>query len=141
MKDCIALFSHLGILQTSSSSKPNIILRRNLVEGFRQHGDSEIALIIRFAYQRLPCTNQPSWNSSINIFFKPYILLSRNLMEGFGQHGDSEVAKIMPFAYERLPSTNQPFWNSSTIIFFQTIYPLNEKLDGRLRATKRLRNS
>ena len=56
-------------------------------------------------------------------------------MEGFGQHGDSEVAKIMPFAYERLTSTKQPFWNSSTIIFFQTIYPLNEKLDGRLHAT------
>ena len=47
----------------------------------------------------------------------------------------------MPFSYERLPSTKQPFWNSLTNIFFQTIYTLEQKLDGRLHATFRLRNS
>ena len=57
-------------------------------------------------------------------------------MEGFGQHGDSEVAKIMPFAYERLTSTKQPFWNSSNIIIFQTIYSLEQKLDGRQQADR-----
>ena len=67
--------------------------------------------------------------------FKRFILLSRNLMEGFRQHGDSEIAKIIPFAYKRLSSTKQAFWNSSTSIFFQTIYPLEQKLDGRLHAT------
>ena len=56
-------------------------------------------------------------------------------MDGFGQHGDSEVAKTMPFAYERLTIAKQPFWNSSINIFFQTIYPLKQKLDGRLHAT------
>ena len=35
---CRALYRHLGILQTSSSSKPYILQRRNLIEGFRQHG-------------------------------------------------------------------------------------------------------
>ena len=91
IKDCLALNNYFGILQPTSSSKP-------------------------------------------------YILLSRNLMEGFRQHGDSETAKIIPFAYQRLPSTKQPFWNSSTDIFFQTSYPFEQKLDGRLHATLRLRN-
>ena len=118
IKDCLALNSHLGILQPTPSSKPYITLSRNLMEGFRQHGDSEIVIIIPFAYQRLPSTKQPSWNSSTTPSSKPYITLSRNLMEGFRQHGDSEIVIIIPFAYQRLPSTKQPFWNSSTNIFF-----------------------
>ena len=55
-------------------------------------------------------------------------------MEAFWEHGDSEIAKIIPFAYQRLPSTKQPFWISSIIISFQTIYPLEQKLDGRHQA-------
>ena len=57
-------------------------------------------------------------------------------MEGFLQHRDSEVAEIIPFAYERLPSTKQLSWNSSNIIIFQTIYPLEQKLDGRQQADR-----
>ena len=47
------------------------------------------------------------------------------------KHRDSEEAKIIPFAYERLYSTKQPSWNSSNIIIFQTIYRIEQKLDGR----------
>ena len=57
------------------------------------------------------------------------------------QHGDSEIAKIIPFAYQRLPSTEQPSWNSSNIIIFQTIYPLEQKLDGRQQADRFHRNA
>ena len=52
-------------------------------------------------------------------------------MEGFLEHRDSEIAKISAFAYQRLPSTKQPSLISSNIIIFQTIYPLEQKLDGR----------
>ena len=52
-------------------------------------------------------------------------------MEGFRQHKDSEIAKIIPIAYQRLPSTLQPSWTSLNIIIFQTIYPLEQNLDGR----------
>ena len=57
------------------------------------------------------------------------------------QHGDSEIAKIIPFAYQRLHSTEQPSWNSSNIIIFQTIYPLEQKLDGRQQADRFHRNA
>ena len=43
IKDGHALNSYLGILQPISSSKPYILLSRNLMEGFLQHEDSEIA--------------------------------------------------------------------------------------------------
>ena len=57
-------------------------------------------------------------------------------MEGFRQHGDSEIANIIRVAYQRLPSTKQPSWNSSNIIAFQTIYPLEQKLDGRKQSDR-----
>ena len=63
-----ALNSLHGIFQITSS-KPFILLSRNLMEGLRQHGDSEIAEIILFKYQRLPSTKQTFWISSTNIFF------------------------------------------------------------------------
>ena len=62
------------------------------MEGLWQHGDSEVAKIMPFAYERLTSLNshfgilQPKSSS------KPYILLSRNLMEGFMQHRGSETA-------------------------------------------------
>ena len=74
IKDDHALNSHLGILQPTSTFKPYILLSRNLMAGFLQHGDSEIAIIIPFAYQRMPSTKQPFWNSSINIFQTIYPL-------------------------------------------------------------------
>ena len=119
-----------SIKQHHEILKPYIHVSRKLIEGFRQHRDSEIAEIIP-----LPSTKQPSWNSSNNIF-KPYILVSRKLIEGFRQHRDSEIAEIIP-----LPSTKQTSWNSSNIIIFQNIYPLMQKLDWRLPATWILRNS
>ena len=131
-KDGHALNSLLGLFHTTSS-KPYITLSRNLMEGFRQHGDWELAEIITF--QRLPSTKQPSWYSSTNIFQTIYPL-EQKLMKGFLQHGDSEVAKIIPFAYQRLPDTKQQSWNSSNIIIFQTIYPLEQKLNGRQQADR-----
>ena len=104
------------------------------MEGFWQHGDSDIANI-PFVYQWSPSTKQPSWNSSTNIL-RPIYPLEQKLMEGFVQHGDLEVAKITQFAHQRLPSTKQPSWNSSNIILFETIYPLKQKLDGRQQADR-----
>ena len=69
IKDSLALNSHLGILQPTSSFKPYILLSTIWMEGLRQYGDSEIAKIIRFTHQRWPCTKKPSWNFSTNIFF------------------------------------------------------------------------
>ena len=55
-------------------------------------------------------------------------------MEGFRQQGDSDITETILISYQRLPSTEQPSWNSSNIIIFQTIYPLEQKLDGRRKA-------
>ena len=52
------------------------------------------------------------------------------------QHRGSETAQIIPFAYQRLPSTKQSSWNLSNIIIFQTIYPLEQKRDGRQQADR-----
>ena len=93
--------------------------------------DSELAEIIQFTHQRWPCTKQPSWNSSTNIFYQTIFSLGQKLDEGFREHGDSEIAKIIAFAYQWLPSTKQQSWIHSNIIIFQTIYPLEQKLDGR----------
>ena len=41
IKDCLALNNHLGILQTSLSSKPYTLLSRNLMGGSRQIGYTE----------------------------------------------------------------------------------------------------
>ena len=103
---CLALNSYLGILQPISS-KPYILLSRNLMEGFRQHEDSEIAKIIPFAYQRLPSTKQPSWNSSDQHLHSNYI-----------------------------SSWAENSWNSSNIIIFQTIYPLEQELGERQQADR-----
>ena len=100
----------------------------------RLRNDSFIPL----KYKRWSWTKQPSQNSSTSS--KPYIFLSRNLMEGFRQHGDSEIAKINPLTHQRLPCSKQPSCNFSSNIF-QTIYPLEQKLDRRLTAIWRLRNS
>ena len=59
------------------------------MEGFMQHRVSETAKIIPFAYQRLPSTKQPSWNSS-NTIFKKLIRLSINLIGGSRQIGYTE---------------------------------------------------
>ena len=61
-------------------------------------------------------------------------------MDSFRQHGDSKTSKITPFKHQRWPCTKQPSWNCSTNIFFQTIYSLDQKLDGRLLVVWRLRN-
>ena len=68
------------IKQLSRNSTNNIfqayiLVNRKLIEGFRQHRDSEIAKIIP-----LSCTKQTSWNSSKSSSSKPYILLSKNLI-------------------------------------------------------------
>ena len=124
IKDCLALNSHFGIFQTSSSSKPYILFSRNLMEGFMQHGDSETANHLICISKKCLALYSHFGILQTSSSSKPSILLSRNLIEGFMQHGDSETAKIIPFAYQRLSSTKQPFWNSSTNIFFQTIFPL-----------------
>ena len=81
IKDGYALYSHLGILQPTSSSKPYMLLIKKLMEGFRQYGDSEKAKITTFSHQRWLCTIQPSWNSSTNIFFKTINSLDQKLYE------------------------------------------------------------
>ena len=141
IKDGHALNSHFGIFQPTSSSKPNIVLIRIMMEGFQQYGGSEIATIVPFINQRWPCTIQPSWNSSTNIFFQTIYSLEQKLKESCRHNGFSEKAKIIPFTHQRWPCTKQPSWNSSTNIFFQTITSLNQKIDGRLPAKWRLRNS
>ena len=123
------------------SSKPYILLSRNLMESFRQHRDSEVAKIIPFAYERLPSTKQPSWNSSNIIIFQTIYPLKQKL-DG-RQQADRlhRKAKIIPLRCQRGSSIEQRSWISSNIIFIQTIYPLEQKLDGRLLSTWRLRNS
>ena len=93
---------------------------------------------IPLKYKRWSWTKQPSWISSTSS--KPYTLLSTNLMEGLRHHGDSEIAKLTPFTHQRLPCSKQPSCNFSSNIFW-TIYPLEQKLDERLTAIWRLRNS
>ena len=88
--------------------------------------------------KRWSWTKQPSWISSTSS--KLYILLSKNLLEGLRHHGDSEIIKFTQFTHQRLPCSKQPSCNFSSNIF-QTIYPLEQKLDGRLMAIWRLRNS
>ena len=71
------------------------------MEDFQQYGDSEIAKITPFTHERWPCTKQPSWNSSTNIFFQTIYSLLRKLEEGFWHTGYSEIAKIIPFTHQR----------------------------------------
>ena len=138
MKDCLALNSHLGILQPTSY-KPNILLSRNLMGGSRQIGYTELLksfhLDIKYGH---------GLNSHLGILqttsSNPYFLLSRKLMGVFKAKWRPRVALNIPFRYQRWTSTEQPSLNSSTNIFFSTIYPLEQILDGRLPATWRLRN-
>ena len=134
IKDDHALNSYLGILQPTSSFKPYILLSRNLMEGFRQHGDSEIAIIIPFAYKRLPSAKQTFWNSSTNILYLTIYPLEQKL--GGRLHATWRLRSSLNhlFCISKLPGTEQPSWNSSNIIIFQTIYPLEQKLDGRQQA-------
>ena len=141
MKDCLALNSHFGILQPISSSKPYILWSRNLMKGFMQHEDSETAKIIPFAYQRLPSTKQPSWNSSNIIIFQTIYPLEEKLDGRQQEDMLHRKAEFNPLRSQRGSRIKQPSWNSSNNIFFQTIYLLKHKLDGRLLATWRLRNS
>ena len=79
LNHCYLLRNKYSLYDTCNySSEPYILLSRNLLEGFRQHGYSEIANIIPFAYQRLPSTKLPSWNSSTNIF-KPIFSLEQKI--------------------------------------------------------------
>ena len=41
------------------------------------------------------------------------------------------IATTTPSTHRRWSCTKQPSWNYSNIIVFQTIYPLEQKLDGR----------
>ena len=142
MKDCLSPNSHLGILQPISSSKSNIPLSRNLMEGFMQHRGSETAKIIPIALHIKDCL---ALNSHLIILqtsssFKPYIILSRNLMGG-SRHIGYTKKNFIPLRSQRGSNIKQVSWNSSNNIIFQTIYPLEQKLHGRLRATWRLRSS
>ena len=134
IKDDHVLNSHIGILQQTSPSKPYILLSKHLRKSSDIIDYSEIAKIIPFRHQRWPCTKQPFWNFSTNIFFQTIYSFEKKLMEGFQQYGDLEIAKLTPFTYQRWSCTIQPSWNSSTTIF-QTIYSLAQKLDGRLPTT------
>ena len=69
IKDSHALNSHLGILQLTSSFKPYILLSRQVDGRLPATWSLRTAKIIPFAYQRLPSTEQPSWNSSNIIIF------------------------------------------------------------------------
>ena len=91
MKDCPALKSHPGILQTSLSSKPYILLSRNLMGGNRHIGYTE-----KLKSFHEDVKEGPALNSHLGI--------------------------IQPTSSE-------------------TKYPLEQKLDGRLLATQRLKNS
>ena len=79
IKDCLALNSHLVILQTSSSSKPYIILSRNLMGGSRQMSYTKKLNFIPLRSQRGSSIKQPSWNSLNNIFFQTIYLLEHKL--------------------------------------------------------------
>ena len=69
IKDDHVLNSHIGILQ-QPSSKPYILLSKHLRKSSDIIDYSEIAKIIPFRHQRYPCTKQPFWNFSTNIFFQ-----------------------------------------------------------------------
>ena len=133
IKDDHALNNHLGILQPTSSSKPYFLLSRNLMEGFREHGDSEIAEIIAFAYRRLPSTKQPSWIHSNIIIFQTIYLLEQKLDRRQQTDRLHKKAEIIPLRCQRGSSNKQPSSNSLNYTF-QTICPLEQKLDRRRQA-------
>ena len=116
-----------GILQQTSSSKPYILLSRNLMEGFMQHGDSEMLKSFHLHIKDCLALNSHLGILRTSSSSKPYILLSRNLIGG---RRLNRKAEIIPLRCQRGSSIKQPSWNSSTNIF-QTIYPLEQKLDGR----------
>ena len=86
------LNSSLDILQTASSSKPYVLMRRKLIGCVRPKRDSKMLLSF------LSDTNDwHALNSLLGIFqttsSNSHILLSRNLMGGIIQHGDLEQIK------------------------------------------------
>ena len=133
IKDDLALNNHLGILQPPSSSKLYVLLSRNLMEDFWEHGDSEIAKIIPFAYQRLPSTKQPFWISSNIIIFQTIYPLEQKLDGRQQTDRLHRKAEIIPLRCQRGPSNKQPSRNSSNYTF-QTICHLQQKLDDRRQA-------
>ena len=133
IKDDHALNNHLGILQPTTSSKLYALLSRNLMEGFREHGDSELAEIIPFAYQRSPSNKQPSWISSNIIIFQTIHPLEQKLNGRQQMDRLHRRAEIIPLRCQRGPSNKQPSCNSTNYTF-QTICPLEQKLDGRRQA-------
>ena len=83
------LNSNLYICQTTSSSKPYVLMSRNLIGWFRPKRYSYMLLSFH-----LDAEDDHALNSLLGIFqttsSNPYILLSRNLLGCIMQHGDSE---------------------------------------------------
>ena len=95
-KMAIHYYSHHEILQTTSVSKPYVLMSRNLIGWIMPKRDSEM-LVIPLRYQRWSCTEQPFWNFSNKLFQPIYsfeqILDGGGIVqhgEGIVQHGDSE---------------------------------------------------
>ena len=65
VKEGPALNSHLGILQSLSSSKLYILLSRTLMGGFWQHGDSQVA---KFNQEFLAIRRAISLNETFVLF-------------------------------------------------------------------------
>ena len=105
------------------------------MEGFRQHGDSEIAKIMPFAYQRLPSTKHPSWNSSNIIIFQTIYPLEQKLARRQQADRLNRKAEIIPLRCQIGSSIEQPSWNSSNIIF-QTICPLEHLSRNLMREAR-----
>ena len=87
------------------------------MESFRQHRDTEVAKIIPFAYERLPCTKQLSLNSSNIIIFQTIHPLEQKLDGRQQAERLHRKAEIIPLRCQRGSSIEQPSWNSSNIIF------------------------
>ena len=87
IKDGHPLNNHLYILQKTPSSKPYVLMSRNLTGCFRPNRDLEMLLSFHS-----DINDGHALNSLLGIFqttsSKPYITLSRYLMEGVRQHGD-----------------------------------------------------
>ena len=89
IKDSQQQNCHLKILQTTSSSKPYVLMSRTLIGWVRSKRDLETLLSFH--------SDTKDGHALLGIFqttsSNPYILFSRNLMEGIMQHGYSEKVK------------------------------------------------
>ena len=82
-----------------------------------QNRGSETAEIMPFAYERLPSTKQPSWNS-LNIIIFQIIYSLEQKLDGRQQADRLHTkAEIIPLRCHRGSIIEQPSWNSSNIIF------------------------